>query len=107
MKLIISVLFLLMVAFGFAQKATTANFDKAKKSFHSQEYKKTIEHCNLVLISDSLFVEAYIYRGVSNHLLTENKEALLDLNKAIEIDPKNAKAYRNRAAVKHEIKNYE
>ena len=37
------------------------------------------------------FAEAWYYRGASNFYLGQKEQSLTDLNKAIELDPKNAK----------------
>ncbi len=51
-----------------------------------------------------MYIKAYNNRGISKSDLERHEEAILDYNKAIEIDPTDATAYINRGISKSDWK---
>lgn len=75
-------------------------------------YKQNVGFCLLelghyqesIIVFDEILSEehiAYAYdnRGFAKHKMNKNKEALMDINKSLEIDTSNCYAYKNRAIV--------
>ena len=52
------------------------------------------------------FFDAYLYRGVAKHQLNDSKGAIADYDKAIDLDPNDARAYYNRGIVKRFLKGH-
>jgi len=63
-----------------------------------ENYEAALEDYNSV-ISIKSHPHAFANRGWIKHLLGNNKEALLDLEKAHQLDPKNALILNNKAII--------
>ncbi|PCI99234.1 MAG: hypothetical protein COB15_04745 [Flavobacteriales bacterium] len=106
MKVVLFIIhFILFTGIVFSQPSAKENTEIALKYFKSQEYDKTIKYCDKAISIDSLCVEAYIYRGICKSI--KGNDGLMDLNRAIYINPENSKAFRNRAVIKHNMKDYD
>jgi len=48
-------------------------------------------------------INFFFERGLSNFIIGESNNALKDLDKAIDINPRNAKYYINRGSIKYDL----
>lgn len=105
-KLILSLIFILVVAFAFAQK-TKADlyFDKANTYFDKKDYKTAILYCDSTITENPEHQEAYAFRGVSKFNLKQFKEAIEDFNLALILVPGYAEVYYFRGFCHMELGN--
>jgi tetratricopeptide (TPR) repeat protein len=89
--------------YSIAQSTTCNGLENILDIYKAQNYEKVIEIAAKAIKQDSLCTEAYTYRGVGYSELGQYAEAIDDLSKAIKIDPKNSKAYRNIAIVWYKL----
>lgn len=69
------------------------------------DYTKVID--NPSEIDSSRLSSAYSFRGSAYHNLEEYNKAIADINKAIELDPKNADLYQYRSTSRYFLKDFE
>ena len=121
LRLLLGFLFLIGISFTFYQRGilegkiiATSNKEKT-----AEDYIKVAEELarNGGKVKDiqsaanqSLAIKetalGYFYRGLVNSTLRNNKDAISDLTKAIELDPELLGAYKNRQILQSRIGNY-
>ena len=70
--------------------------------FDQQRYKEALEIFDHILAQEPLHVEGLMMRGITKHALLDIDGALIDLDRAIELDGRHDNAYYNRALIKEE-----
>lgn len=99
-KLIPLLIIIFFVQFAYCQQEVKDDFDKAVKHLKSQNYKKAIDiFSDILLKTEDKQIKkfCYIYRAFSYNGLRDYKNAITDLNQAIEIDPDDLATYADRA----------
>lgn len=83
--------------------------DVAKALESQKKYKEAIDILDIIRTSNSdLNISEYLYKRASLNFLAKNYEAMIpDLTKAIEINPRNAKAYEARCKAFFSLKDYQ
>ena len=72
---------------------------KSYHGFHGELQGKIITDTTAKLERNPYDAELYVVRGKAYSCITQYEKALSDFNRAIEIDPENAAAYRGRGSV--------
>lgn len=80
---------------------------QARSEMQAKNWNKAIETLNVVVTNDANNFEAFNMRGVAYQEKGQYKNALLDFDRAIELNPKFYKAYYNRALTNTLTKNLE
>lgn len=102
-KFILTITLILVIQFAHGQEEIKNEFDKAVKLLQSENYKKAVEGFSNVLTKatdDKLKKSCYIYRAFSYNGLDDFKNAIKDLDKAIELDPADIASYTDRGKTK-------
>ena len=102
-KFILTFLFGLTVHLALGQGELKSDFDKAVKLLQSDNYKKAVDAFSNVLTKatdDKLKKYCFIYRAFSYNELNDFKNAITDLDKAIELDPTDLASYTDRGKTK-------
>lgn len=102
-KYILTFLFGLTVHFAIGQAELKNDFDKAVKLLQSDNYKKAVDAFSIVLTKatdDKLKKYCFIYRAFSYNGLNDFKNAIADLDKAIELDPNDLASFTDRGKTK-------
>lgn len=88
--------------FAAGSKAEEAKsyFDQAKGYLAEADWEKAERNFSRVIALDDTHAEAYQWRGRARRELNELGNAMLDENKAIQLNPQLAGAYRERALIK-------
>jgi tetratricopeptide (TPR) repeat protein len=93
-------------ACGQVDKNTEENINKATDYFNNQEYPKTLIYVDKLLKSNPLDYASWTLKGRTLFNLGRKEEAILAINKAIELNPKYYKAYGYRAVICKETEGY-
>ena len=89
-------LFLLFSQISFSQTAKEW-LEKGKNAYNNERYESAIEYCTKAIeLNYSLLAGAYSNRGNAKNCLGKYKDAIIDLDKAIELEPKFAMPYNNK-----------
>lgn len=102
-KFILTFLISLTVQLSYGQAELKNDFDKAKEFLKSENYKKAINSFSEVLAKatdDKLKKYCFIYRAFSYNGLNDYKNAITDLDKAIELDSNDLASYTDRGKTK-------
>jgi tetratricopeptide (TPR) repeat protein len=102
-KFILTFLFGLTVQIALGQAELKSDFDKAVKLLKSENYKKAVDAFSNVLTKatdDKLKKYCFIYRAFSYNGLNDFKNAITDLDKAIELDSNDIASYTDRGKTK-------
>lgn len=102
-KIILTFLICLTVQLSYGQAELKNDFDKAKEFLKSESYKKAVDAFSKVLAKatdDKLKKYCFIYRAFSYNGLNDFKNAIEDLDKAIELDPSDLASYTDRGKTK-------
>lgn len=102
-KFIITFLISLTVLLSYGQAELKNDFDKAKEFLKSENYQKAVNSFSNVLAKatdDKLKKYCFIYRAFSYNGLNDFKNAITDLDKAIELDPNDLASYTDRGKTK-------
>ena len=102
-KFILTFLFGLIVQLAPGQAELKGDFDKAVKLLQSDNYKKAVDAFSDVLTKakdDKLKKYCFIYRAFSYNGLNDFKNAITDLDTAIELDPNDIASYTDRGKTK-------
>lgn len=102
-KFILTFLFGLTFQLSFGQAELKSDFDKAVKLLQSDNYKKAVDAFSNILTKatdDKLKKYCFIYRAFSYNGLNDFKNAIADLDKAIELDPNDLASYTDRGKTK-------
>ena len=85
--------------------------ERAKQLFDEGKYDECIEVCTEVIdksdVTEEDKAEAYYNRGISKYRQGKYEEALVDHDKAIDLNPQYAEAYNNRGNTKADLQRYE
>jgi len=98
-KILIALLFGLFVQAGYGQAELKSDFDKGVKFLQSENYQKAVETFSDILkkaTDNTLKKFCYIYRAFSYNGLDDFKNAIQDLDRAIELDPADLASYTDR-----------
>jgi tetratricopeptide (TPR) repeat protein len=102
-KFILTFLISLTAQLCYGQAELKNDFDKAKEFLKSENYKKAVSSFSNVLAKatdDKLKKYCFIYRAFSYNGLKDFKNAITDLDKAIELDPNDFASYTDRGKTK-------
>lgn len=102
-KFILTFLFGLAVQLALGQAELKSDFDKAVKLLQSDNHKKAVEVFSNILTKatdNKLKKYCFIYRAFSYNGLNDFKNAITDLDKAIELDPNALASYTDRGKAK-------
>lgn len=104
MNKFILVLFIGLTAqMGYGQPELKKDFDNAVKLLQSDNHKEAVDAFSDVLkkaTDDKVKKFCYIYRAFSYNGLNDFKNAIVDLDKAIELDPNDMASYTDRGKTK-------
>ena len=79
-------------------------YDEAEKAYDSRDYKNAIKHYNRALSLLPSLKAGFCQRGIAKRLLEDYRGALLDFEKAIEVNASNsAEAYHQRGLIKFHV----
>lgn len=93
----------LTVQLALGQPELKSDFDKAVKLLQADNYKKAVDAFSNVLTKatdDKLKKYCFIYRAFSYNGLNDFKNAIADLDNAIELDPNDLASYTDRGKTK-------
>jgi tetratricopeptide (TPR) repeat protein len=100
-------IFTIIIGFTFqntyGQVELKNDFDKAKELLKSENYSKAVDAFSNILMKateDKLKKFCFIYRAFSYNGLNDFKNAISDLDKAIELDPVDLASYTDRGKTK-------
>ncbi|MBL7733615.1 MAG: tetratricopeptide repeat protein [Chitinophagaceae bacterium] len=102
-KFILTFFISLTVQLSYGQTELKNEFDKAKEFLKSEDYTKAVTSFSNVLAKatdDKLKKYCFIYRAFSYNGLNDFKNAITDLDKAIELDPNDLASYTDRGKTK-------
>jgi clan AA aspartic protease (TIGR02281 family) len=71
----------------------SAYLNRGNSFFSLDKYDLAIKDYSTSLMIDANYTTAYFYRGLVNNIIKKNKEAIIDFNKAIELNNKNEYYY--------------
>jgi tetratricopeptide (TPR) repeat protein len=109
-KFIFTIIIGLTVQIANGQAELKNDFNKAKELLKSESYKKAVDAFSNVLAKstdDKLKKYCFIYRAFSYNGLNDFKNAITDLDKAIELDPNDLASYTDRGKTKAYAKDFE
>lgn len=72
-------------------------FQRGNEAYHLEDYDGAVEHYTAAIQADDSYAEAYNGRAAAYNAVRQHQKALVDLNKAIELNPDVPKYYRNRS----------
>lgn len=106
-KFIITIIIGLTVQISYGQVELKNDFDNAKGLLKSENYRKAVDAFSNILkkaTDDKLKKFCFIYRAFSYNGLNDFKNAISDLDKAIELDPDDLASYTDRGKTKAYVK---
>lgn len=104
MRLIsVCIIFLLAAADTFGQSDKESIFQEAYQKYEKGQYRDAVAGFSGAIKIDSLFLEAFVFRGLANQALKSYRNALDDYLKAIAIAPKDTMLYLMKADLEAEI----
>ena len=107
LKCIIPLICILLALNAVGQNAKEKEMvEAAVILFKDGKYEETKKLCNSIIKINPLIPRVFNIRGLANKNEKNFDLAILDFNKALDVDPKYKKAYYNRANVYLEVKNY-
>jgi tetratricopeptide (TPR) repeat protein len=87
----------------FAQNNMDAWFQEAFQRYENKQFREASAGFSKVIQADSLFLEAFVFRGLSQQAMKNHKNALADFQSAIDIAPKDTMLYLMKADLEAEI----
>lgn len=102
-KIILPILIVLAAQLCYGQAELKNDFDKATVLLKSESYKKAVAAFSGILTKatdNTLKKYCYIYRAFSYNGLNDFKNAIADLDKAIDLDPDDLSSYTDRRKTK-------
>ena len=90
----------------FMSNLAESNLYKAIDFYNNGNYREANEYLSAVLIFGLENDLVYNYKGKTNFEIKNYKDALIDFNKAISLNPNSSELYVNRAEVKFAIDEY-
>jgi len=85
-----------------APQRARAVLDQGMAQMSPGKYADAIPFFNRAISIYPEFADAYLYRGISEHLLQQVESALIDLDKAAELNPSLVRAYDERGRIYEE-----
>jgi tetratricopeptide (TPR) repeat protein len=83
--------------FVFAQKTPKQSLDLGIEKYKKRDYVSAINYFTEAISSDSMFINAYIYRGIAKDAQDNFTGALTDFNKARKLDSNDVYVYIERS----------
>lgn len=102
-KFIFTIITGLIVQISYGQVELKNDFDKAKELLKSENYRKAVDAFSNILknaTENKLKKICFIYRAFSYNGLNDFRNAITDLDKAIELDPDDLASYTDRGKTK-------